>query len=88
MEFRDLKQQYQLHKKEMDAAMKDVLVRADFIQGEQVARLEKSLAEYVGMKHCISCANGTDALQLALMVWCLRLFTSMVGTFIANPLSF
>ncbi len=69
MEFRDLKQQYQLHKKEMDAAMKDVLVRADFIQGEQVARLEKSLAEYVGMKHCISCANGTDALQLALMVW-------------------
>lgn len=69
MEFRDLKKQYKLHKKEIDAAVEDVLVRADFIQGEQVLRLEKSLAEYVGIKYCISCANGTDALQLALMVW-------------------
>lgn len=69
MEFRDLKQQYQLHKKEIDAAIQTVLSQADFINGGKVDELEKALAEYVGVKHCITCANGTDALQLALMTW-------------------
>jgi len=69
MEFRDLKQQYQLHKKEIDNAIQGVLTNANFIQGKQVAALEEVLAEYVGVKHCITCANGTDALQLALMTW-------------------
>lgn len=69
MEFRDLKQQYQLHKKEIDNAIQSVLISANFIQGRQVAELEEALAEYVGVKHCITCANGTDALQLALMTW-------------------
>ncbi len=72
MEFRDLKQQYQLHKKEIDAALGNVIKKADFIQGEQVVLLEQALAEYVGVKHCITCANGTDALQLALMAWNIR----------------
>lgn len=69
MEFRDLKQQYQLHKKEIDAAIQIVLDNVSFISGSQVSQLEKELAKYVGVKHCITCANGTDALQLALMTW-------------------
>ena len=69
MEFRDLKQQYKIHKNEIDTAIQSVLTQANFIGGSQVAVLEKQLAEYVGVKHCISCANGTDALQLALMTW-------------------
>lgn len=69
MEFRDLKYQYQIHKKEIDSAIQNVITNANFIQGKQVSELEKALAEYVGVKHCITCANGTDALQLALMTW-------------------
>jgi dTDP-4-amino-4,6-dideoxygalactose transaminase len=69
MEFRNLKQQYQLHKAEVDAAIQFVLNNADFINGTKVKELEQKLSEYVGVKHCITCANGTDALQLALMAW-------------------
>lgn len=69
MEFRDLKQQYQLHKTEIDAAIQNVLCGAAFISGKEVRLLEEALAEYVGVNHCITCANGTDALQLALMSW-------------------
>ena len=69
MEFRDLKQQYQLHKKQIDDAVQRVLINTNFIQGSEVSHLEEVLAEYVGEKHCITCANGTDALQLALMTW-------------------
>lgn len=69
MEFRDLKQQYQLHKEEIDNAIQNVLFKANFIQGEQIPKLEEALAGYVGVKSCITCANGTDALQLALMTW-------------------
>ena len=69
MEFRDLKQQYQLHKKEIDAAIQLVLNQSDYIHGKKVMELEERLEEYVGIKHCITCANGTDALQLALMTW-------------------
>ena len=69
MEFRDLKKQYQLHKTEIDSAMQSVLLSSHFIGGEPVKQLEEKLADYVGVKHCITCANGTDALQLALMAW-------------------
>ena len=69
MEFRGLKQQYQLHKTEIDNAIQNVLTNVNFIQGKQVSLLEEVLAQYVGVKHCITCANGTDALQLALMAW-------------------
>lgn len=67
MLFRDLKTQYQRLKPEIDAAVQSVLNRADFIFGEPVSELEDTLAAYVGRKYCITCANGTDALQLALM---------------------
>lgn len=69
MQFRDLKKQYQVLKKDMDAAMLDVAASSAYINGKQVKELENQLAEYVGVKHCITCANGTDALTLALKVW-------------------
>lgn len=69
MEFRDLKKQYQLYKKEFARAIEDVLETTNFISGSQVVELEEKLAEYVGVKHCITCANGTDALLLALMAF-------------------
>ena len=69
MEFRDLKQQYLLHKNEINLAMEAVLEQTNFINGFQVKQLEIKLAEYIGVKHCVTCANGTDALQLALMTW-------------------
>lgn len=69
MEFRDLKKQYQMHRQEIDNAIKTVVNEAHFISGPQVTQLEEKLAAYVGVKHCIACANGTDALQLALMAW-------------------
>ncbi|MBO6153947.1 MAG: DegT/DnrJ/EryC1/StrS aminotransferase family protein, partial [Lachnospiraceae bacterium] len=69
MVFRDLKRQYELNKENIDNAIQAVISSAHFIQGEEVQLLEKELSEYVGVKHCITCANGTDALQLALMAW-------------------
>jgi dTDP-4-amino-4,6-dideoxygalactose transaminase len=72
MEFRDLKKQYQVLKKEIDAAMIGVAEAGAFIMGKPVKELEAELAEYTGVKHCISCANGTDALTLALKVWNIR----------------
>ena len=69
MEFRDLKKQYEVLKTQIDAAITDVVTGAHFISGPQVAALEKKLAAYVGVKHCITCGNGTDALTLALMAW-------------------
>lgn len=69
MEFRDLKCQYLHHKAQIDAAIMAVLERGDFIGGAPVASLEQKLADYVGVNYCVSCANGTDALQLALMAW-------------------
>ena len=69
MEFRDLKKQYEYLKVEMDKAINNVIIDSHFIMGSQVTELEKRLAEYVKKKHCITCGNGTDALQLALMAW-------------------
>lgn len=69
MEFRDLKIQYSALKNDIDTAMLKVASDCNFINGIQVTELEKSLAEYVGVKHCITCANGTDALSMALMAW-------------------
>ncbi|MFI3297216.1 MAG: DegT/DnrJ/EryC1/StrS family aminotransferase [bacterium] len=69
MEFRDLKKQYQALKSDIDKAMVDVATSGGYIGGKHVADLEQELAEWVGVKHCITCANGTDALSLALMAW-------------------
>lgn len=69
MEFRDLNKQYMHNKQQIDTAIQNVLLSAQYIGGNPVSELEKKLAEYVGVKYCITCANGTDALQLALMAW-------------------
>lgn len=69
MEFRDLKKQYEMIEDEIREGMKTVIRDCNFISGRQVDVLEGKLAEYVGAKHCITCANGTDALSLALMAW-------------------
>lgn len=69
MQFRDLKSQYIHIKENVDANIQEVINDGNFIQGNQVKELEERLADYVGVKHCITCANGTDALQLALMAW-------------------
>jgi dTDP-4-amino-4,6-dideoxygalactose transaminase len=69
MEFRDLKKQYQVLKKDMDKAILEAVASGAYIMGPQVKELEKQLAEYVGVKYCLTCANGTDALTLALKAW-------------------
>ncbi len=69
MEFRDLKHQYQVLREEMDQAILGAVASGAYIMGPQVKELEKQLAEYVGVKHCLTCANGTDALTLALKAW-------------------
>ncbi|MCR2048492.1 DegT/DnrJ/EryC1/StrS family aminotransferase [Acetatifactor muris] len=69
MEFRDLKKQYAVMKEEIDLAVAEVISSANFISGTQVRKLEEQLAEYVGVKYCITCANGTDAISLALRIW-------------------
>ena len=68
MQFIDLKAQYRALKTEINAGIQQVLDSAQFIGGPQVKELEKQLAEYVGRKHCVTCANGTDALQIAYMI--------------------
>ena len=69
MQFIDLKAQYRALKTEIDENIRAVLEAGQYIGGPQVKELEQKLADYVGRKHCISCANGTDALQIAFMVY-------------------
>lgn len=69
IEFRDLKAQYEHYKSSIDEAIQRVLNATEFIGGGEVMCLERRLADYVGVKHCISCANGTDALTLLMMAW-------------------
>ena len=69
MEFRDLKAQYDRYKNEIDSAIQEVVNNTNFIGGKDVNVLEQRLAEYVGVKHCITCANGTEAMTLLMMAW-------------------
>lgn len=69
MQFRDLNQQYEVLKTDIDNKIQAVCTSAHYISGKEVVELEKELAEYVGVKHCITCANGTDALTLAIRAW-------------------
>ncbi len=63
----DLKQQYLRIKDEVDAAVSNVIESSVFIGGPQVNKFASGLAEYLGVKHVIPCANGTDALQISMM---------------------
>jgi dTDP-4-amino-4,6-dideoxygalactose transaminase len=63
----DLKSQYEKIKTEVDAAIQNVLTNTAFINGPEVKEFQKELENYLGVKHVIPCANGTDALQIAMM---------------------
>ncbi len=63
----DLKTQYRKIKEEVDAAVIDVLNSSAFINGKPVQQFAEALSQYLGVKHVIPCANGTDALQIAMM---------------------
>jgi UDP-2-acetamido-2-deoxy-ribo-hexuluronate aminotransferase len=67
MDFIDLKTQYKRLKADIDAGIQRVLDHGQYILGPEVAELEEKLAAYTGAKHCITVANGTDALQIAQM---------------------
>lgn len=67
IEFIDLKTQQLRLKSRIDAGIQGVLAHGQYILGPEVVELEVKLARFAGVKHCISCANGTDALQIALM---------------------
>ena len=69
MQFRDLKTQYNVLKDEMDQAILDVVASSAYVMGPKVKEMEEAFANYVGVKHCIGCASGTDALLLALKAW-------------------
>lgn len=68
MQFIDLQSQYQHLKIRIGKRIQTVLDHGKYIMGPEVQELEEQLADYVGVKHAITCANGTDALTLALMV--------------------
>ena len=63
----DLKTQYQKVKPAVDSAISEVIESAQFINGPEVKEFQKELEQYLGAKHVIPCANGTDALQIAIM---------------------
>ena len=69
MQFRDLKAQYNVLKDEMDKAILDVVASSAYVMGPKIKEMETAFADYVGVKHCIACNSGTDALLLALKVW-------------------
>lgn len=63
----DLQTQYQFIKPQVDAGMQEVLTSAQFINGPTVRNFQADLEAYLAVKHVIPCANGTDALQVAMM---------------------
>jgi dTDP-4-amino-4,6-dideoxygalactose transaminase len=64
--FVDLHAQYLSIKSEIDSALAEVIAQSAFVRGPQVERFEKAWAKTLGVKHCVSCANGTDALYVAM----------------------
>ena len=67
MQFIDLKRQQDVIREKLDQKISDVLDHGQYIMGPEVYKLEEKLAKYVGVKHCISCSSGTDALLIPLM---------------------
>jgi len=66
MQFIDLKAQYHRYQPEIDARIRKVLDHGNFIMGPEISELEKALANFVGVPHAITCASGTDSLEIAL----------------------
>ena len=64
--FVDLYAQYQILKPQIDAAIVETIAQCSFIRGRAVDNFELAWAKTLGVKHCVSCANGTDALYIAM----------------------
>ncbi len=64
-----MRKQHEMLSESIDAAILKAVAGGHYIMGPEVKQLEAELAEYVGVKHCLTCANGTDALALALKAW-------------------
>tara|TARA_B110000263_G_C15266998_1_gene491609 strand:- start:334 stop:1467 length:1134 start_codon:yes stop_codon:yes gene_type:complete len=69
MKFIDINKQYKRIKDKVNQDLLNNLERGDFILGKNVDKLESRLSKYVGVKNCITCASGTDALQISLMAY-------------------
>ena len=69
MQFIDLAKQQSLIKPALDQRFQDVLAHGRYVMGPEIDEMETLLAEYVGVKHCLSCSSGTDALLIPLMAW-------------------
>ncbi len=67
MKFIDLEKQLSLIRDQIDVGINNVFTHGKYILGPEVTELEDKLASYTGARHCITCANGTDALQISLM---------------------
>ena len=78
--FVDLAAQQERMKESLDRRMAAVLAHGQYILGPEVGELEEKLAEYVGVKHCIACANGTDALLIALMALGVKVGDEVITT--------
>lgn len=72
MDFIDLQAQRRRIESEINTAVQAVIEHGRYVMGPEVGEIERQLAEHVGAAHCISCANGTDALALPLMAWELK----------------
>lgn len=69
MQFINLQEQYRRYQPEIDARMRAVMDHGHFIMGPEIAEVELALADYVGVKHAITVASGTDSLEIALRAW-------------------
>ena len=66
MQFIDLKTQYRRYQADIDARMRVVMEHGHYVMGPEIAEVERVLADYVGVKHCLTVASGTDSLEIAL----------------------
>ena len=80
----DLQSQYYKIKSEVDNAVLNVMDSAAFINGPEVKSFQSDLETYLDVKHVIPCANGTDALQIALMALDLKAFIWKAGDFVSR----
>src|SRR5260370_32911838 len=78
--FVDLHAQYLSIKQEIDAAISEVIAESAFIRGPHVTSFEKAWAKTLGVKHCISCANGTDALYISMRALGLKAGDEVITT--------
>ena len=69
MQFIDLKKQQERIRQGLEKSYLNILDHGKYIMGPEIKELEEKLADYTGAKHCVSCANGTDALSMAMMAY-------------------